>query len=83
MNLTLEATKRLRQRIDEVALVRGPPLRQSMQQPSVTAVLHRTSRDCSVVDYSDSFLDDREAALQWDTCGEHRQIGLLSSTADL
>jgi hypothetical protein len=84
MNLTLEATKRLRRRIDEVALVLGLPLRRSMPQPRGAAVLHRTSWDCGcVVDYIDSFLEDRQAVLQWNTCGEHRQIGLLSSTADL
>ena len=84
MNLTLEATKRLRQRIDEVALVLGPPLHRSMRQPSGTEVLHRTSWDCGcVVDYVDGFVDDREPVLQWGTCSEHRQIGLLSSNADL
>ena len=43
--------------------------------------------DCGcVVDYIDGFvddIDDCEPVLQWDRCGDHHQIGLLSSNTDL
>jgi len=84
MNFTFETTKRLRKRIDEIALTLGPPVHRSMLQPSGTEVLHRASWECGcVVDYVDGFADDCEPLLRWDTCGEHDQIGLLSSDADL
>ena len=84
MNFTFAATKRLRKRIDDVALTLGPPLHRSMLQPSGIEVLHRASWDCGcVVDYVDGFVDDCEPLLRWNTCGEHHQIGLLSSGADL
>jgi hypothetical protein len=68
--------------LQELVHSSNPPLHRSMQQPSVPEV--RTSWDCGcVADYVDGFLDDREAVLQWGTCSEHRQIGLLSSDADL
>jgi hypothetical protein len=85
MKLTLVATKRLRQRINDVGLVLGSPMRRSAYREGGTAVLHRTSWDCGcVVEYSDRSLDacDGDAALHWSTCGEHRQIGLLSSMAN-
>jgi len=82
MNSALAAAKRLRHRIDEVALVLGPPVHRSLRQPNGTSVLRRTSWDCGcVVDCIDGFPDDRAAVMQWGTCGEHRQIGLLSSNA--
>ena len=81
MNFTFATTKRLRKRIDQVALALGPPLHRSLLQPSGTEVLQRTSWDCGcVVDYIDGFVADSEPVLRWATCGEHRQIGLLSSS---
>jgi hypothetical protein len=81
--LTLVATKRLRQRIDQIVLALGFPMRRSTHREGATAV-HRTSWDGGcVVEYSDRLLDTRDGdgGLRWSTCGEHRQIGLLSSSA--
>jgi hypothetical protein len=78
--LTLLAAKRLRQRIDEIVLALGFPMRRATHREGGTTV-HRTSWDCGcVVEYIDRLLDarDGDGGLHWSTCGEHRQIGLLS-----
>jgi hypothetical protein len=71
----LAAVKRLRQRIEEVSGLIGPPLRRPLQQSSPNPILNRTSWECGcVVGYLDRPFDGREPALRWDACGEHRLV---------
>ena len=74
MQFNLAAAKRLRQQINDVACILGPPLRRSMWRARGAALVRCATWDCGcVVDYIDNFPDDREAGLHWDACGEHRQ----------
>jgi hypothetical protein len=74
MQFNLAAAKRLRQEINEVAVILGPPIRRSMWRARGATLVRCATWDCGcVVDYIDHFPDDRQAGLHWDACGEHRQ----------
>jgi len=73
---TFAAAKQLRSGIDEIARVLGPPLHRTMTHSSGTPIQHRSIWKCGcVVCFIDENIDDAEAGLQWDSCGDHRQIG--------
>jgi hypothetical protein len=85
MNFTFATTKRLIENESKKSLS-SSVLRCTDRDSNQAGLKYYTAHhgDCGcVVDYTDGFVDDREHVLQWDGCGDHHQIGLLSSNTDL